>query len=209
LFLRIEEGPHFAARAAVGTLVGIVAWAFFGLVYAYCCLRLAWWWSTLIGWVGFCGLAWLLLPVNAGVGWIYLLVCAALALFLLVFPRADRPASPDVQSNAELWLRMAVAGAMVVTLTTLAKVLGPAASGILATFPAFTTILAVFNHRRDAAAAVQLLKAVNAGLYTSATFFLVLSLSILHFSIALSFALATAAGLAVQAVSLVYVRRTA
>lgn len=207
LFFLLEQGPRFSARAAVGTLLGIIAWASFTLVYAYCCLRLPWWWSTIIGWIAFSALAWLLVPVNPGVIWVFLLVCATLAVVLLLFPRSEAHASPAFHSNAELWLRMAVAGAMVTSLTALARVLGPAASGILSAFPAFTTILAVFNHRHHPAAAVRLLKGLSAGLYTSATFFLVLSLSILHFAIAPSFALASIAALAVHAVSLVYVRR--
>ena len=207
LFLLLEQGPRFAARAAVGTLLGIVAWAAFTLAYAYCCLRLPWWWSTVVGWIAFSVLAWLLVPVNPGVIWGFLLVCATLAVVLLLFPRIEPAASPAFHSNAELWLRMAVAGAMVTSLTTLAKVLGPAASGILSASPAFTTILAVFNHRHHPAAAVRVLKGLSAGLYTSATFFLVLSLSILHFAVAPSFALASIAALAVHVISFVYVRR--
>jgi hypothetical protein len=207
LFLLMEQGPGFAGRAAVGTLLGIIAWALFTLVYAYCCLRLPWWWSTIAGWIAFSALAWLLVPVNLGVIWLFLLVCATLALVLLLIPRVEAPASPAVHSNAELWLRMAVAGAMVTSLTTLAKTLGPAASGVLSAFPAFTTILAVFNHRQSPAAAVRVLRGLGAGLYASATFFLVLSLSILHFALAPSFALASVAALAVQAGSLVYVRQ--
>jgi hypothetical protein len=207
LFLLMEQGPRFATRAAVGTLLGIVAWAAFSLVYAYCCLRLPWWWSTIVGWIAFSALAWLLIPVNPGVIWVFLMVCATLAVVLLLFPRVEAPDSQAFHSNAELWLRMAVAGAMVTTLTTLAKVLGPAASGILSAFPAFTTILAVFNHRHHPAAAVRVLRGLSAGLYTSATFFLVLTLSIPHFATAASFAFASIAALSVQAASLVYVRR--
>jgi hypothetical protein len=136
LFLLMEQGPGFAARAAVGTLLGILAWAAFTLVYAYCCLRLPWWWSTIAGWLAFSALAWLLIPVNAGVIWVFLLVCATLAVVLLLFPRVEAPASPSFHSNSELWLRMAIAGAMVTSLTTLAKVLGPGASGVLSAFPA-------------------------------------------------------------------------
>jgi hypothetical protein len=209
LFLLMEQGPAFAARAAVGTLLGILAWAAFTLVYAYCCLRLPWWWSTIAGWIAFSALAWLLIPVNAGVIWVFFLVCATLAVVLMLFPLVEAPTSQAFHSNSELWLRMAIAGAMVTSLTTLAKVLGPGASGVLSAFPAFTTILAVFNHRHHPAAAVRVLKGLSAGLYTSATFFLVLTLSIPHFAIAPSFAFASLAALAVQAASLVYVRRRA
>ena len=83
------------------------------------------------------------------------------------------------------------------------------ASGILSAFPAYTTILAVFSHRRGAELAVLVLKGVAVGLYTAATFFLILSPALLHVSTTAAFALAITGGLIVQATSLIYVRRNA
>ena len=206
-FLLLEQGPLFASHAAVGSLLGIVAWAAFSLVYAYCCLRLSWWWSTLIGWAAYSLLAWLLLPVNIGLIGSYLAVCAALGIAMLAFPRTEGPVSSMVHSRSELWLRMASASAMIVFLTGLAGTLGPMASGILSAFPAYTTILAVFNHRQQPAAAVAVLKGLSAGLYTAATFFLVLSAALLRWGGVRSFVLAGAAALVVQAATFFWVRR--
>jgi hypothetical protein len=208
LFLLLEQGPQFASRAAVGSLLGIIAWAAFSLVYAYCCLRLSWWWSTLIGWTAYSLLAWWLAPLHLGVVWTFVLVCATLSIIVPSFPRTEPPRSLTVHSRSELWLRMASASAMIVTLTGLAKTLGPMASGVLSAFPAYTTILAVFNHRQQPAAAVRVLKGVSAGLYTAATFFLVLSISLLRFGAALAFVLAGVAALVVQGCSFFYVRKT-
>jgi len=115
---------------------------------------------------------------------------------------------PSDAPKPDLWLRMATASIMVVTLTGVARMLGPTRSGILSAFPAYTTILAVFSHRHGAASAIQTLKGVTVGLYTAAVFLLVLSLSLGRLSGALSFALASAAGLLMQMVSFLYVRRT-
>lgn len=104
---------------------------------------------------------------------------------------------------------MATASLMVVTLTGFAKLLGPRASGILSAFPAYTTILAVFSHRQGAAAAVQVLQGVAVGLYTASVFFLILAPSLLRMNAAAAFSLAIVGALVVQAVSLVYVRRSA
>lgn len=207
LFLLLEQGPQFASRAAVGSLLGIIAWAGFSLAYAYCCLRLPWWWSTLIGWTVYSVAAYLLTPVHLSVLWSYLLVCATLAGMVLGFPKANLPLSSLVHSRSELWLRMASASAMILSLTALARTLGPMASGVLSAFPAFTTILAVFNHRQQPAAAVRVLKAVTAGLYTAATFLAVLSAALLWFGAPLAFVLATAAALVVQGSSFLYLRR--
>lgn len=206
-FLFLEQGPQFTAHAAIGCLVGIVAWAAFSLVYAWCCLRLKWWWSTLIGWAVFSLLAWALIPVSLGPIWSYVLVCATLAAIILAFPRIDGPIPLLVHTRSELWLRMASASAMIVTLTALARTLGPMASGILSAFPAYTTILAVFNHRHQPQAAVSVLKGVSVGLYTAATFFLVFASTLVRFGMVRSFAMAGAAALVVQGGSFFFVRR--
>lgn len=208
-FLVLEQGPQFASHAALGSLLGILAWATAVLVYAYCCLRMPWWWSTMLAWLGYFAVAALVLRVSVGVGWAFLLVCAALAAMLLVFPRSMTPGSPAVYERYDLILRMVTASVMVLTLTGFARILGPVRSGVLSAFPAYTTILAVFSHRHEAAAAVKTLQGILAGLYTAATFFLALIPGLLHLTTAGAFGLATVSALLVQSVSLVYVRRAA
>jgi hypothetical protein len=208
-FLLLEQGPRFAADAARASLLGILAWAAFCVTYAFCCVRTSWRWSTLIGWGAYFAVALLLLPVRLQAPWVFVLVTLALIAMLLLFPKAPQTDSPSDPPKPDLWLRMATASIMVVTLTGVARILGPTRSGILSAFPAYTTILAVFSHRHGAASAVQTLKGVTVGLYTAAVFLLVLSLSLGHLSGAVSFALASAAGLIVQMGSLLYVRRTA
>lgn len=208
-FLVLEQGPQFASHAALGSLLGILAWATSVLIYAYCCLKMPWWWSTLIAWLGYFTVAALVLRVNLSVGWAFLLVCAALAAMLLVFPRNIKPGSPPVYERYDLILRMVTAAVMVVTLTGFARILGPVRSGVLSAFPAYTTILAVFSHRHEAAAAVKTMKGILAGLYTAATFFLALIPGLVHLTAAAAFGLATLSALLVQSVSLAYVRRAA
>ena len=206
-FLAVEQGRQFAATAAAGSMLGIVAWAAFTLVYAWCCLKLSWWWSTLLGWVAYSVLAVLLLPVRLGVVWLFLLVSLVLAVMLLLFPEEPQATSIAPHSRYDLPLRMATASVMVVTLTGVAHLLGPIASGILTAFPAYTTILAVFSHRQHPAVAIHVMKGVVAGLYTAATFFLVLSLCLVRLGSAASFSFALTACLVVQAGSLLFVKR--
>ena len=208
LFLTLEQGPEFASRTAVGSLLGIVAWAAFALVYSYCCLKLEWWYSTLIGWIVYFAVGALLLPVHLPVIEAFVAVCISMAVILWAFPRVSAPASPAAPGRYDLLLRMATASVMVVSLTAFARVLGPTRSGILSAFPAYTTILAVFSHRHHPSAAVTTMKGVAVGLYTAATFFLILSIALLRVTATASFALATGGALLVQAASLFYVRRT-
>jgi hypothetical protein len=208
-FLLLEQGPGFTSGAARGSLLGILAWAAFCVVYAFCCVRMSWWWSASAGWIAYFVVAFALLSVNLSAVWIFAMVSVALVAILLTFPKPPPAESRSVsQPRKELWLRMATASVMVVTLTGVARMLGPTRSGILSAFPAYTTILAVFSHRDGPAAAVRTLKGVTAGLYTAATFLLVLATSLMHLGGVWSFTLATISGLAVQAGSLVYVRRS-
>jgi hypothetical protein len=209
LFLLLQEGRQFASAAAGGSLLGIIPWAAFGLVYAYCCTKLPWWPSTLAGWAAYIAVAWFLLRFHPSLVWSFVMVLAALIAILFSFPQ---PSYKDLQlprRKYELWLRMITATAMVVTLTAVAKALGPLRSGILSAFPAYTTILAVFNHQHSAAAAVLVLRGVTMGLFTAATFFLVLSIFLARTGAILSFSVALAAAGLVQAGSLVLVRRHA
>ena len=208
-FLVLEQGTQFASRTAVGSLLGILAWAAFTVAYAYACLKMPWWLSTLTGWTVYFAVATLLLFVTLSVVPAFMVVSAALALTVWAFPKAVLLRSPASYSRYDLWLRMATASFMVATLTGFAKLLGPRASGILSAFPAYTTILAVFSHRQGAEAAVHVLKGVAVGLYTAATFFLILSPALLHLSATAAFALAITGGLLVQAASLIYLRRNA
>jgi len=207
LFLLLEQGARFASDAARASLLGILAWAAFCVVYALCSMRTSWWWSTLAGWIAYSVVAAALLPLHLSLAWVFLLVTATLTALVLTFPKPQQLDSPSAQLKPDLWLRMATASVMVVTLTGVARILGPAPSGILSAFPAYTTILAVFSHRHGAAYTVEVLKGVTAGLFTAATFLLALSFFLTRLGGALSFAVASAAALAVQAVSFLYVRR--
>jgi len=207
LFFALEQGPEFAARAALGAVLGILAWAAFTLVYAWCCLRLRWWWCTIIGWIACCAVAWGLAYLRISILWAFVLVCAILAVLLRLFPQAPSQTAAVVHSRYDLWLRMGTATAIIFILTAIARALGPRASGILSAFPAFTTILAVFNHRLHPSAAIRVLKGVSAGLYTATTFFLVVAITIARLGTAAAFLLATLAAVLVQAVSLVFVRK--
>lgn len=207
-FMVLQEGRSFASAAAIGCLLGMVAWAAFVLIYALCCPGLPWWASMLIGWAAYGIVAFLLLPVHLGAGWTFILVASVLTTMLFILPRPSEsdPVSPP--GKYELWLRMITATIMVVAITGVAKALGPQRSGILIAFPAFTTVLVVFSHQQSASSAVKTLRGVNIGLYTIAMFFLVLSTCLVRMGAVLAFSLALAAAVLVQGVSLVFVRKS-
>jgi hypothetical protein len=106
--------------------------------------------------------------------------------------------------------RMTVATALVVSVTAGASALGPRLSGLLATYPIFATVLAVFAHRlQGSAAARQVLRGLLMGLYGFASFFVVLSLLLPRTSLAFAFMGASLAAMLVQGVSFKLMRRRA
>jgi uncharacterized membrane protein len=208
-FMVLQEGRQFTSAAAFGSLLGLVAWAAFGLTYSACCTRLSWWASMLAGWAAYALVGYLLLPVHLGIGWSFLSVVVALTVILLAFPQPVQHQPIAARGRHELLLRMVTATAMVLAITGAAKALGPQRSGILTVFPGYTTILAVFSHFQSPAWAVKTLRGVTMGLFTTAVFCLTLSIGLAHLSALLSFSLALGAAGVMQAGSLIFVRRSA
>jgi hypothetical protein len=205
LFLALSHGTAFAAAAALGTLTGTLSQPVFCLTYAWVALRCNWLVAFLAGVLAFAActaaLQYLVLPP----GLIYLAANAALALGFLLMPKdssvtaAKAPPPPRWDIPA----RMVLATAFILVLTGLASALGPRLTGLIAPFPLYVSILAVFAHRlQGAASAINVLRGLLLGLFGFATFFLLLSLLLEPAGIALAFLAAIAAALALQGVSL-------
>jgi len=208
LFLAIEQGPAFASRAAQDTLLGIISVASFCLVYYWFSFRFSWSISMIAGWGAFFALTFIEEGIILPLLFSFVVVIAFLAVVLKVMPKSQ---SKDIAINPPPWdtpLRMLVATAFVLGLTGAASILGPQLSGLLAPFPMFTTILAVFTHHLQGADFTRrLLRAVVTGSFTFVTFFLVISLLVNRWGIAVAFGLALLAALATHSASLFLIRR--
>ena len=208
LFLAIEQGTAFASSAAQNTLMGIISVASFCLVYYWFSFRFGWPLSMLAGWIAFFALTFieesLILPLLFS----FLAVTAFLIVVLKIMPKSQDK-SPALSSPSwDTPLRMIVATGFVLGLTGAASILGPQLSGLLAPFPMFTTILAVFTHHfQGAYSARRLLRAVVAGSFTFVTFFLVISLVINRWGIAAAFSLALLAAFATHSALLFLINR--
>ncbi len=195
LFVALGQGTGFAAAAIFGSLAGAAAEACFCLAYAAATAYAA----------GGLALGFADLPLWPLVACVAAALCTALALL----PRRDPgPLPRGVPPRWDIPWRMATATVIVVGLTEAAPYLGPRLSGICASYPAFAATLAAFAHRADGkAAAVRVLRGLLAGLFAFVGFFAVLELTLEAAGIALGFAAASAAALAIQAGSLALLRR--
>src|SRR5262249_37596949 len=171
LILALEQGPDFAARAALGTLFGLISLAGFSLSYRLVAWRAGWIGGVLTALGGFvaCTLAFrhVTLPLLPS----FALVCVVLATVSAAMPSRHALQAPPPLVPACLILRLVLAALIVVVLTSTAERLGPALAGSLTPIPVFGGLLAVFAHREQGpAAAVRVLNGMVRGSFGFATF---------------------------------------
>lgn len=152
-----ERGDLFTARAANGTLLGLVSLSAFVLVYARVALRVRWGWSVLAGWACAAAAASLAGWLGGGGSFPVGLLAAAVSLSLAyaAMPRSEPvlAMAPPATSD-DLALRMVLTAVLVGSLATAAVLVGPQVGGLLAALPVLASVLAVFTHRREGSRAV-------------------------------------------------------
>jgi F0F1-type ATP synthase assembly protein I len=206
LILALGHGRAFAARAAEGTLLGLVSLAAFALVYGRLARGHGWRVCATAGWLA-AGLA--ALGVGAAAGRTgspmgLVVASAALALACRALPAIVlAPASSRASRRpGEIPLRMASVALLVAVLSAAAGALGAVAGGMLAALPVLACVLAVFTHRgHGGAQAIALLRGMLAGMASFVLFCQVIALTVVPYGIAPAFAAATGVALAVQAIA--------
>jgi hypothetical protein len=207
VFLAIEQGPQFVAQSSAGSLAGVIAQACFCIAYSTLAVR-GWPAAVLAGSLAFLACAAILQWAELTHLALLLLGFASLGVTIYVLPKSHIIRSETVHPWWDIPARMAIATGLVVGLTSLAAVLGPRVSGVLATFPIFVIILTVFAHRlQGPGAGMEVLRGMATALFGFAVFFYVLSFAIVATSVALAFAAATICALTIQTTSLQFIQR--
>jgi hypothetical protein len=219
LIVAIDHGRAFAARAAGGTLLGLVALAAFGLAYGWAALRWTWSLSLVIGWLAACAAATAtgLLADGAGSFTGLIVAISSLGIAAVALP-ADRrtAASRPIQAQSvstplsrhPVLMRMAVTVLLVAALSLAAGVVGPVIGGMLASLPVLASVLSVFAHRgAGTEALIGLLRGMLTGMAAFVTFCEVIALVIRGHGLVPAFLMATAAALIVQSLTLVALTR--
>jgi hypothetical protein len=215
-FIALEEGNTFASRTAQASLLGTVSVALFCLAYSRVSpLVRRWYWAMTVSWLVFFastfGLEGVYLPLVAGfpIIAVFLLITRGLMPKARVEIQAEAGEKPSMRAfpRWDIPLRIITATALVFAITEAASQLGPQLSGLLAPFPVYTTIMTSFTHHLEGeASATRLLRGLVVGLFTFATFFLVLGTTIEALGIVASFGLALAICLAVHLCTLTLMR---
>jgi hypothetical protein len=207
-FLALDQGTAFAVQAAAGSLAGTGAQACFALAYVRVAERRSWPSALAAGSLAFAGAAAVLQVLALSAVTLFPMAVTALTLALVAMPARK---SRSVVSAPPAWdipARMLVATLLVLAITAAAGLIGSRLSGLLATFPIFATVLAVFAHRlQGPGAARQALRGLLMGLYGFACFFLVLGLLLPRTGMGPAFTGATFAAMLVQGISFELMRR--
>ena len=202
-FLALSHGASFAASAISGTLSGGFSLVAFCLVYAWLAIRFDWRIALTVSMLAYFGIV--LLMQNIIIPFVPLIVAVTLTIVLglLLMPRNGEMQLNDVQPGRwDIPSRILIGTAFIILLTEMAPLLGSRLTGLLATIPLYTTILAVFAHRLNGpAGAASVLRGLLFGLFGFAGFFLALSLLIESAGITIGFLVAIAAALIIQGLS--------
>lgn len=212
LFIALDHGDDFASLTAAGILAATASQAAFAFVYSVAALRARWYVALSLALAAFAGVTFALdqlapPPVPA-----LEIAVGAVALALALMPRA-RAVEPEATARLlpvrlDVALRAIVATAFVVVLTTLAARLGPTLAGLLSPFPLFGMVLIVFPHRlAGGVAAISACRGFLWGLFAATGFAFVAAQLLPGAGIGVSVTLGILTALAIQALTLVVVRR--
>jgi hypothetical protein len=154
-FIALEHGTQFGSQAALGAYYGLVPWLGFTMTYAFCCRRLNWLWSTVIGFAVWAITAAILVALEDLSRWLELLPLAAFLVAVFAYPRGE----PSDEEREHIWwglpARMVAGAALTIAITQFASVLGTQWSGLLATFPVMGSIITISSHLQYGRHAVQ------------------------------------------------------
>lgn len=209
IFLAIEQGPAFAAASSAGSMAGVASQASFCLGYA-ALARVGWPIGFIAGGIGYTGVGIVLNKIAPPPLVLMVVSGAMLASARWFIPRAAQSYPSSKSPGWEIPARIALVTAIVFGVTSFASLLGPRASGVTASFPWIGGALAVFAHRAHGAeAGLAVLRGLATALYGFLTFFAVLGSCLTLIPATAAFAAATAGALAVQFVTLKFIRSDA
>jgi hypothetical protein len=199
LAVTLEQGAAFAATAAEGTLLAVVAILIFSIAYT--------WASSYYGMIG--SMIWALLAYALTVAGLqavhpplancFAIVVCALLVSPRFFPKIAVPPPRAGSTSNDLPWRMLAGAVLVLTVTFAASRIGPRLSGFFAMFPIMSTVLVGFSHVHSGRAfAVTMLRGMVFGYYAFAVFCLTVSLLLRQQSISVAFGSAFLCALLVQ-----------
>jgi hypothetical protein len=199
LLTALEHGAAFAADAATGTLLGLVALSGFTLVYGRAATRTRWPASLSAAWVAAAALAAAAGAIGAGFAGALAAAVLSLAAAHRALPGGGAATALPPVPRWDLPVRIALTALLVVSLTAAADRLGPLVGGLLAALPVLASVLAVFTHAQYGPAALaDLLRGMLGGMTGFVVFCALVGALVVPTGIPVAFTVAALGALAVH-----------
>ncbi len=199
-FLYIEQGAEFAIVSAESTLLGVLPITVLCLVYCHMVLKyglLASMCTSMIAYIlSVFAATYIQLPTFAN----FILVLSGIVLSLRLAHAVSAEKVTGNIAGVELLARMLFCVLLILMVTAVAPHVGPSISGFLAVFPIATVTLALFTHLNSATAVVSLLTGLIYGLFSFASFYLLLVILSQHMPFVQAFAASALGAAMVQLV---------
>ena len=207
-FLALSHDAAFASSAALGVISGGISLVTYALAYVWIAKRFRWQAAIVGSLLAFLACTAILQNLSFPLFPIFFFVLGAIVLALRLIPN-ERVEPTDAQPGPwDIPARILIGTSFILTLTGVAPLIGPRLTGLLTTIPLYASILTVFAHRHQgAAAAAHVLRGLLYGLFAFAGFFLTLNLMLERAGIAAAFLSAIAIALAIQGTSLWVLRQ--
>ncbi len=205
VFLALEQGVGFASAAAVGTLLGVLPLASYCATYSLVSFRESWQVTIVASTTVYFFVATLLSFTGVTPFLALAAAIVGIAMSLKIMPSGSDAIPTRYPSSWELPARMVAATSLVLLITGGASLLGSRWSGLLAPYPIYATVFAVFMQRYEGAdASAPFLRGVVAAAFAAAAFFFTFASTVVALGILLAAVLSLGAALSVEALILLF-----
>jgi hypothetical protein len=190
-FLAVDQGIDFAVAANTGVILAVAAVGPWTVAFYWLAGSFRWPVCMLGGVATFTAVSWVLQPLQVDGRIAAAIAYASVLICVLLMPRVPVPKVVSPPPWWDLPVRMIVTGVVVISVTLLAERLGPRLSGIVATLPIVSGVVACFTqHSMGAAMTRTVLRGVSTALLGFIAFFVVVGETIGTFGLAPAYALA-------------------
>lgn len=199
-FLSFSHDSAFLLSSILGTLSGGFSLVAFCLTYAWLATRFSWLVATVGSLVAFGAITLLMQSILVPLLPLFALVVLTILLGMWFMPKPLGTMPSETKPGRwDIPARIAIGTSFILLLTESASLIGSRLTGLLATIPLYTIILAAFAHRlQGSTGAINVLRGLLFGMFSFASFFFTLGAFIESAGVGPAFAAAVAVALIVQ-----------
>lgn len=209
-FLALDQGIDFAIAANTGVILAVAAIGPWAVAFYWLAGSFRWPVCLIGALAAFGAVSLVLQALQADARTAVAIAYASVMVSIVLMPRTQPPAVVRPPPWWDLPLRMIVTGVVVVSVTLLAERLGPRLSGIVATLPVVSGVIACFTqHSSGADMTRTVLRAIATALFAFIAFFVVIGETIGTLGLAPAYVLAVLVTLPLSALAAAIDRRFA